>query len=59
MKEIDWAKINYELSEPFPLEVVNIRQTGSEGFKKVYAAYIDARDVQDRLDEVVGPDKLS
>jgi len=39
-----------ELKDPFPLETVKYRQ-GPQGKQ---LAYIDARDVADRLDEVVG-----
>lgn len=43
-----------ELSKPFPPKAVHWRR-GGEG----YLAYIDARDVMERLDAVVGPDRWS
>jgi len=47
------------LSKPFPPDVVNWKpQTISQDKTRALAvAYIDARDVAERLDEVVGPDK--
>lgn len=47
-----------DLSEPFPQDAVHWRaQTLTKsGDKALALAYLDARDVQDRLDEVCGPE---
>lgn len=46
-----------KLSAPFPPEVVSWRVGSTTGDKKrgMALAYVDARDVQDRLNEVCGP----
>ena len=44
-----------KLADPFPPERVHIRKGGGG----IFLAYIDARDVMERLDEVVGPDNWS
>lgn len=51
------------LSEPFPIESIhwrvgatNAKQNGGKATKGVALAYIDARDVMDRLDIVCGPE---
>lgn len=53
VKEIDLSK----LSAPFPPEAVSWRvgSTTADKKKGLPLAYIDARDVMDRLDEVCGP----
>lgn len=43
------------LSEPFPPEVIHWRIGATGGDKGLALAYIDARDLFDRLDAVVGP----
>ena len=47
-----------KLSEPFPVDAIHWRvgATNKEKTKGIGLAYIDARDVMDRLDEVVGCD---
>jgi len=51
---VDFAK----LREPFPPEKIEWRvgSTTKDGARGMALAYIDARTVQDRLDEVCGPD---
>jgi hypothetical protein len=46
-----------KLSAPFPAEAIHWRSQSltSDGTKALALAYLDARDVMDRLDEVVGP----
>lgn len=44
-----------ELSKPFPESVVGLKVQTARGGKGLVVAYIDARAVLDRLDEVVGP----
>jgi hypothetical protein len=53
---IDWQGIGAALAAPFPAESVEWRPQGKTGpGKRVQLLpYIDARDVQDRLDTVVG-----
>lgn len=45
-----------DLKKPFPPESVSWRLGKIIGNKGIALAYIDSRDVQDRLDEVVGPE---
>lgn len=54
---IDWERIGRDLAAPFDPEAVKWRadsRRGNDGKARV-VAYIDARDVQDRLDAVIGP----
>ena len=51
--------INFnELKKPFPISALKWRigTKSKDGTKAKMLVYIDARDVQDRLDEVVGPE---
>lgn len=51
----DWNTINKALREPFDPAFISFRPQGNaENGKAEILAYIDARDVQDRLDEAVG-----
>ncbi len=52
------ADLFKKLQEPFPLEAHKWRigQTSRDGTKALALCYIDARDVQNRLDDVVGPE---
>ena len=52
------AEMFAALSEPFPADAIHWRVGATTGDKKkgIGLAYIDARDVMDRLDEVVGCD---
>jgi hypothetical protein len=54
---IDWRQVGAALREPFPADHVEWRPQGKcEPGKRVQLVpYIDARAVQDRLDDVVGP----
>jgi len=45
-----------QLAEPFPPEVIGWKPSNISGNRCMALAYIDARDVQDRLDAVVGPE---
>jgi len=47
-----------ELAEPFPVKQIHWRLGATTGDKKsgIALAYLDARDVMDRLDSVVGPE---
>lgn len=49
---VDFAK----LKAPFPRERISWRAQHVSNGKALALAYIDARDVQDRLDDVVGPE---
>jgi hypothetical protein len=53
---IDWKRIGRELAAPFPPECIQWRPQGRpEAGKRVQIVpYVEARDVQDRLDETVG-----
>ncbi len=52
------AQIATELAAPFPVEAVKYRAgaVNREKNRALALAYIDARDVQDRLDAVLGID---
>lgn len=54
---INWAEIGRRLREPFNPEDVDFRPQGggNSNGKAQVVAYVDARAIQDRLDEVVGP----
>lgn len=55
---IDWRALGAALSAPFAPETVQWRPASGKGGanqRVQLVAYIDARDVQDRLDAVVGP----
>jgi hypothetical protein len=54
----DFAEIYRQLSEPFPPEAIHWRigSKSKDGSKARLLAYLNARDVMDRLDEVVGPE---
>lgn len=49
-------QIQEALQKPFDHKKIKFRPGASSGNKKMALAYIDARDVMDRLDEVVGAD---
>lgn len=53
MSDIDFQK----LAEPFPAEAIHWRAQNltKDGSKALALAYLDSRDVQDRLDDVCGP----
>lgn len=53
---IDWRQIGRALAAPFPPEAISWRPQGKTGAHKrvQLLPYIDARDVQERLDDVVG-----
>lgn len=44
------------LAEPFPVEVIEWKPMVVSGNRALAAAYVDARAIQDRLDEVLGAD---
>lgn len=48
-----------ELAKPFPADTINWKPqaTSRDGTKALAVAYIDARDVAERLDDVVGPER--
>ena len=52
-------KLLSALSEPFPAEAIDWRvgATNSDKNKGIALAYLQARPVMDRLDDVIGPDK--
>ncbi len=45
-----------KLAEPFPAEAVGAKPQSVSGNRALAVFYIDARDVADRLDQVVGPE---
>jgi hypothetical protein len=49
--EIDWQRIGEDLRRPFPKN----QEKRFKGKGNQVYTYVDARDIQDRLDEVVGP----
>jgi hypothetical protein len=55
---VDIKEVMKRLASPFPLEAISWRvgATNKEKTKGIALAYIDARDVMDRLDQVVGPE---
>lgn len=55
--DINWQEIGRKLREPFNPDEVDFRPQGKpgNGGKVQAVAYIDARTVADRLDDVVGP----
>jgi uncharacterized protein (DUF3820 family) len=55
--EYNWAEVQRELAEPFPAGDVSwkAQATNKDKTRALAVAYVDARDVMDRLDEVVGP----
>lgn len=60
-QDVNWSEIVPRLVRPFPVEDVEFRVSGrkdANGMSQV-VAYIDARLVQERLDEVVGPENWS
>jgi hypothetical protein len=54
--EHDWTGIGERLAAPFPADEVEWRPSGKAGANQrtSLVAYVDARTVQNRLDEVVG-----
>lgn len=50
------AQIAAALADPFPADVVGWKPQTANGARALAVAYIDARDVMDRLDEVMGID---
>jgi hypothetical protein len=56
--EFDWTTIAQQLAAPFPAEDVEWRPSGKVGpnQRTSLVAYVDARTIQNRLDEVVGVD---
>ena len=55
---MDWVELRKKLEEPFSIRAIKFKpQTISKNRDKaLMVAFIDARDVQDRLDSVVGPE---
>lgn len=53
----DWAEVQRALAEPFPAAAISwkAQAVSKSGDRALAVAYIDARDVMDRLDEAVGP----
>jgi hypothetical protein len=53
---MNWDEIKGQLSKPFPVDKIHWRVGATTGDKTkgIALAYIDARDVQDRLQEVCG-----
>lgn len=52
----DWRKIEQELKAPFPVDKIHWRIQKKISETKAYViAYINARDVMNRLDEIIGP----
>lgn len=53
----DWPRIKAELERPFPVDKIHWRvgATTSDKKKGIALAYIDARHVMRRLDDVMGP----
>lgn len=52
----DVPQMMRDLSEPFPPGAVGWKPQSVKGNRAIALAYIDARDVMDRLDKVFGPD---
>ena len=61
MHQEEWAALHQGLKEPFPHDQIHWRvgATTKDKSKGMALAYLDARDVMDRLDEVVGPQNWS
>lgn len=56
----NWKQIKQDLAAPFKPSQVHWRINGNaKGDKAPVLCYLDARDVQDRLDDVVGPENWS
>lgn len=53
--ELRIRQMQKELAEPFPAEQVKFRVGSASGPRAMALAYIDARLVMDRLDQVLGP----
>lgn len=50
------SEIMIALQRPFPVDVVSFKPQVVKGNRALAVAFIDARDVQNRLDEVFGPE---
>ena len=61
MTQVEWKEVQAKLSAPFKPEQVSWRVQGkaNQNGQAQALAYIDARDVQDRLDEAVGAENWS
>jgi hypothetical protein len=61
MHKEEWAALHDGLKEPFPADQIHWRvgATTKDKKKGMALAYLDARDVMDRLDAVVGPQNWS
>ena len=55
MDDLESMRIAKALAEPFPANVIGWKPQAASGNRAMAVAYIDARDVMDRLDAVVGP----
>lgn len=57
LTQSDWRFVYDEFKQPFPEEEIGWKPqtTPKEGGSAMVVAYIDARSVSDRLNEVVGP----
>lgn len=58
---VDWREISAKLKEPFPPDAVEFKPQAftKDGTRALAVAYITARDVMDRLDDVVGAENWS
>jgi len=54
--EFDWTDVSERLAAPFPVDEVEWRPSGKAGAgqRTSLVAYVDARTIQNRLDDVVG-----
>jgi hypothetical protein len=61
MAKTDWTEISKELTTPFPSTVVKERvmATNADKTAGMLASYVDARDVEERLDSAVGAGEWS
>src|SRR5712691_5436243 len=51
---VNWAEIEQRLAEPFGLSEVRFKPAVVSGSRALALAYVDARAIQDRLDDVLG-----
>src|SRR6266516_3728599 len=51
---VDWDWIEQRLAEPFELSEVRFKPAVVSGNRALALAYVDARAIQDRLDDVLG-----
>lgn len=59
--DVDWTEIEKAFKEPFPESEIKVRVGGTfkQGASGIALPYIDARQVMERLDEIVGPENWS